>query len=665
VKLISEIRKRNILRAAVTYGVVSWLLLQIADVLLDAFDAPGWIFRTFIILLATGFPVALILAWFFELTTSGLVRNEDLPENYQRDDDFKRFLNPVVIAMLSAAVLLFALDKFVWTGSPMTGGPEAGITRSGAGHNSLAVLPFANRSSQADDAYFVDGIHDDLLTMLARIDSFNVVSRTSVMRYRDSDKSIPEIGRELHVDYVLEGGVQRAGAHIRVNAQLIKADSDQHAWAQTFDRELSTENLFAIQSEIARAIATATSAELSPKDELRLAAVPTADLAAYEAYLKGRQGLDQRTVVAYEEALVQFQTAISLDANFAAAYAGLCETHLSLYLQNSEAWHFSEAESACQQALILDPERAEVRVALGALYRNFGDYGRAEQESRKALEIEPRNVEAIRELGQALGLQGQIREAEAALLQAESLQPDNWLVHDALFTFYREFDDQPGHYERVVQQAMKVVELTPENAAAWNNLGTAYYTIQQYDAAGAAWDRALELKPTRTGYTNRGFLYYYNGQFFESAEMQKKAIELAPDDHRAWGRLAESYRWMETGAEIVRETYATAARLAEARLAINSRDWITRGLLALYYVRIDRDAEAVAMIDTALLDSGRDPETLLCAALIWQELGDEEAVLAALEEMMDRDATYNIYITEEPDLKVLRGNPRFDRLMEQ
>jgi len=663
-KLISEIRKRNLLRAAVAYAVVSWLLMQIADVLLDAFDAPGWIFRTFIILLATGFPVALILAWFFELTTAGLVRNEDLPENYVRDDDFKRFLNPVIIAMLSAAVLLFALDKFYWTGSPGIEDPDAGNTRAEAG-NSLAVLPFANRSSQADDAYFVEGIHDDLLTMLARIDSFNVVSRTSVMRYRASDKSIPEIGRELHVDYVLEGGVQRAGAHVRVNAQLIEAEHDQHAWAETFDRELSTENLFAIQSEIARAIATATSAELSPKDERRLDAVPTADLAAYEAYLRGRQGLWQRTVAAYEEALVQFQTAISLDQNFAGAYAGLCETHLSLYLQNSDARHFTEAESACEQALVLDADRAEVRVALGALYRNFGDYERAEQESRKALEIEPRNVEAMRELGQALGLQGQIHEAEAILLEAELLQPDNWLVHDALFTFYREFDDQPDRYEQVVQQAMKVVELTPENAAAWNNLGTAYYTIQQYDAAGAAWDRALELKPTRTGYTNRGLLYYYNGQFSESAEMQKKAIELAPDDHRAWGRLAESYRWMETGAEIVGETYLTAARLAEAKLELNSRDWVTRGLLALYYVRIDRDTEAVAMIDTALLDSGRDPETLLCAALIWQELGDEEAVLTALEEMMERDATYNIYIAEEPDLKVLRGNPRFDRLMEQ
>lgn len=652
------------MRAAIAYAVVWWLLVQVADVLFDAFDAPGWIFRAIIILLAIGFPVALILAWFFELTSSGLVRNEDLPENYARDDDLRRYLNPIVIAMLSAAVVLFALDKFVWNDDvskevSLTGG------KGPPGSNSIAVLPFANRSNQADDAYFVDGIHDDLLTMLARINSFSVVSRTSVMRYRDSDKSIPEIGRELGVGYVLEGGVQRAGANIRVNAQLIIADSDQHAWAETFDRELSTENLFAIQSEIARAIATATSAELSPKDERRLDAVPTADLAAYEAYLKGRQGLLERTVVAYEEALVQFQTAISLDANFAGAYAGLCETHLSLYLQDSDGQHFTAAESACEHALAIDSDRAEVRVALAAIYRNFGDYERAEQEARKALESEPRNVEAMREVGHTLGLQGEIREAEAILLEAESMQPDNWLVHDTLFTFYRQFDDRPDRYERAVKQAMKVVELTPENAAAWNNLGTAYHSLRQYDAATAAWERALELKPTRTGYTNLGLQYYYEGQFPDSAAMQKKAIELAPDDHRAWGRLAESYRWMGTEDELVDQAYVTAARLAEARLEINNQDWLTKSMLATYYVHGNRGPEAVAMIETALLNSGRDPEALLYAALVWQELGDVEAVLTALEEMLERDATYSLYIAQEPDLKALRGNPRFDRLMEQ
>lgn len=661
--LISEIRKRHVIRAAVTYAIVCWLLVQVADVLLDAFEAPGWIFRALIILLATGFPVALILSWFFELTTTGLVRNEDLPENYAQQDDFKRYLNPVIIAMLSAAVILFALDKFVWTDNPLIKGNN--VTGSlPVTSNSLAVLPFANRSNLADDAYFVDGIHDDLLTMLARIESFSVVSRTSVMRFRGSDKSIPEISLELGVGYVLEGAVQRAGTTIRVNAQLIDADSDQHVWAETFDRELSIENLFAIQSDIARAIATALDTELSPKDERRLDTVPTANLAAYEAYLKGRQNILKRTVSAYEEALVQFQTAFSLDENFAGAYAGLCETHLSLYVKNSEVSHFKSAQAACEHALTLDPERAEVRVALGALYRNFGDYDRAEQELRKALESEPQNVEALIELGYTLALRGEIREAETVLLKAESLQPEHWPVHDLLTHYYRVYDDQPDRYERAVNYAMKTVELTPENASAWNNLGTAYHSLQQYDAAKAAWDRALELEPTRTAYTNRGLQYYYEGRYADSAAMQMKAIELAPDDHRAWGRLAESYRLMGAEDEAASEAYASAIRLAEARLEINDRDWRTKAMLATYYVHSNRGTEAVAMVENALVDSERAPEILLYAALVWQKLGNEDAALSALEEMVERDATFRPYAAEEPDLKNLRGNPRFARLME-
>lgn len=662
--LISEIKKRNVVRAAVTYAVVSWLLIQVADVLLDAFDAPGWLFRGFIILLVTGFPVALIMAWFFELTTSGLVRNEDLPENYASEDQFRRYLNPVIIAMLSAAVILFALDKFVWTDE---GGFDGSGTRfqNTARAGAIAVLPFVNRSKQADDVYFADGIHDDLLTMLARIDSFKVISRTSVMRYRDTKKSIPEIGRELDAAYLLEGAVQRAGDTVRVNAQLIDSDSDSHLWAETFDRQLSTTNLFSIQSEIARAIAAALDAKLSQTDESRLQKVPTDSLAAYDAYFKGRQSLLKRNVAAYEEALSYFETAVSLDSGFAGAYAGLCDTHLSLYVKNSAVGHFIAAEAACQKALSIDSGQAEVRVALAALLRHHGDYQRAETELRQALDLAPNNVEALNELGYIMALQGMIRESERLLLESVSFQPDYWPTYDSLFMFYRQFDDRPDRYERAVKYAMKSVELMPENASAWNNLGTAYHSLQQYDAAKVAWDRALELEPTRTGYTNRGLQYYYEGFYSESAEMQLMAIELAPDDHRAWGRLAESYRLMGGEEESAAQAYGTAIRLAESMIGINSLDWRTRGLLATYYAHNDQPGDAKAMIESALAMAQRDPEALLYSALVWHELGNDEFALNALEEMVDRDETYVLYVSDDPDLADLRGTHRFEQIMKR
>jgi len=658
---ISELKRRNVFRAAFAYAVVWWLLVQVAGLLLDAFDAPDWIFRGFIILLAIGFPIALISAWFFELTTDGLVRSADLAKHEAELLAFRRYLNPIIISMLSAAVILFTLDKAGLIGSPPADGSGA-QSGSKAGQNSLAVLPFTNRSGLAENAYFVDGIHDDLLTMLARINSLSVTSRTSVMRYQDSKMSIPEISNELGVTYILEGAVQRDGEHIRVNAQLIDARRDNHLWAETFDRELSTASLFAIQSNIARAITAALNAELSKADEHLLDKIPTGSLAAYDAYLLGRQGILGNSIEAYETALAYFDEALAYDASFAGAYAGLCLAQLGLYSKTSDIDHFNAAESDCERALAIDADRTEVHIAMGTLYRRHGDYQRAETEQRKALAAEPKNVEAMIELGLTLADLGDIRAAETILLNAESLQPDHWPVQDAIYTFYRQFDDQPDRYERSVKHAMRVVELNPKSSAAWNNLGTAYHSLQQYDAAKVAWDKALELEPTRTAYTNRGLQYYYEGRYSEAAEMQLKAIELAPNDHRAWGRLAESYRALGENKDLQEEAYATAIPLAESKLKINDQDWSTCAMLAIYYVYAGRQEDALRQIETALSVSKRNPEALLYAALVSNALGNTEETLAILEEMIKADESYRNYAIAEPDLRSLHGNERYERL---
>ena len=660
--LISELKRRNVLRAAFAYAVVWWLLVQVAGLLLDAFDAPDWIFRGFIILLALGFPVAIVLSWFFEITTDGLVRSEDLPKKEAELRAFRRYLNPLIISMLSAAVILFALDKFGWISSPLKDGSIEKNSTSET-QSSLAVLPFINRSNVIDNAYFVDGMHDDLLTMLTKIKSFSVTSRTSVMRYRDSDLSIPEISDILKVDFVLEGGVQRDGEFIRVNAQLIDAERDEHLWAETFDRKLSAESLFAIQSGIARAIATALDAELSNEDKRVLDSIPTESLAAYDVYLQGRQSLLGHSVEAYQRAITYFDQAISLDPLFAGAYAGLCQTHLSWYRNNSDIKQFNMAEAACDRALSIDANLTEVHIALGALFRHHGNYQRAEGEQRLALVSEPQNVEAMIELGMSLALQGRIREGEIILLQAETLQPDHWPVHGALNTFYRLYDDQPDRYERSARYAMRVVELSPKNAAAWNNLGSAYHSLQQYDAAKTAWDRVLELSPTRTAYTNRGLQYFYEGRYADSAEMQIKATEIAPNDHRAWGRLADSYRLMGQHEDQQRESYVTAIRLAKLMLGINDQDWKTSALLSLYYVHSDREDDARTLIESSLELSKRNPEALLYASLMYISLEEQETTLQLLEEMVERDDSYRNYAREDPDFQVLRGNDRYEQLI--
>ena len=658
----SELKRRNVFRAAFAYAVVWWLSVQVAGLLLDAFSAPDWVFRFIIILLAIGFPVALILSWFFELTTDGLIKSADLAQHETALRTFRRYLNPIIISMLSAAVILFTLDKMDWIGTPL----NDAFTKPGESSTnqySLAVLPFTNRSGLAENAYFVDGIHDDLLTILAKINSLSVTSRTSVMRYQESKKSIPEISSELGVNYILEGAVQRDGDQVRVNAQLIDTSRDEHLWAETFDRELSTASLFSIQSNIARAIAVALNAELSSADRSLLENIPTDNLAAYDAYLMGRQSLQGNSIETYEAALAHFNKALSQDDSFAGAYAGICNAQLGLYSKRGDIGYFDAAETACDQALAIDADLTEVHIVKGALFRNHGDYQLAEDSQRKALEAEPKNVDAMIELGWTLAEQGRIREAETILLKAELLQPDHWGVQDALYGFYRQYDDQPDRYERSVKHAMRVVELNPKSSAAWNNLGTVYHSMQQYDAAKVAWDSALQLEPTRTAYTNRGLQYFYEGHFADSAEMQIKATELAPNDHRAWGRLAESYRAMGGNEDLQKEAYATAIPLAETRLSINDQDWRSSAMLANYYAFSNRKDDALQQIESALSLSKRNPEALLYAALLFNALGDEEATLSSLEEMLEAEESYLIYVTQEPDFLSLQGNERFDRLI--
>lgn len=674
---ISELKRRNVLRAAFAYAVVWWLLIQIAEVLLEAFSAPVWILRSIIILLASGFPIALIASWYFELTTDGLIKSADLAQHEAELAKFRRYLNPIIFSMLSAAVILFSLDKIGWISSPLRtesiaeinpisshypSGPSVD-SNPASNQYSLAVLPFTNRSNLAENAYFVDGIHDDLLTMLARFNSFSVTSRTSVLRYQDSKMSIPEISAELGVSHILEGAVQRDGNHIRVNAQLINAGRDDHLWAETFDRELSTASLFEIQSNIARAIAAALNTKLSNADQHRLDNIPTESFEAYDAYLLGRQSLLGNNLEAYGIALGHFENALSLDESFAGAYAGLCEAQLGMYAKIGDPSHFEAAESACKQALAIDADRTEVHIALGSLFFRHGDYQRAEDEQRKALTAEPKNIDALVELGLTLAELGKIREAETVLLYAETLQPDHWPVQDALFSFYRRNDDQTNRYDLAVKHAMRVVKLRPKSSAAWNNLGTAYHSLQQFDAAKSAWDSALQLEPTRTAYTNRGLRYYSEGRYADSAEMQLKAIEMAPNDHRAWGRLAESYRAMGENEDAEREAYANAIPLAESRLEINDQDWRTMAMLGTYYVHSDRQDDARSQIESALAISNRNSEALLYAALAYNALGEEDATLSYLEEMVERDDSYRNFVVEEPDLQALRGNERFERLI--
>jgi len=312
---IQELMRRKVFRVAAAYLVVAWVLLQVVATVAPILDLPNWISRAALVLLALGFPVSIVLAWAFELTPDGIKR--DASQN-PAGPGGNRKVELLIIGVLSFTVVYFAADKFVLTDNEATATTEIG--------KSVAVLVFDNLSGDTANDPFTLGIHDDLLTSISRIGSIKTISRTSVLQYRGTTKTIPEIARELGVATILEGGIQRSGNRVRINAQLIDASVDEHLWAETYDRELTAENIFAIQSEIATAIANALRATLTEDEQRRLVNVPTRNIAALETYFIGKRMLEDRTKESLRAAVEYFETVIDLDPNFALAYSGLADT---------------------------------------------------------------------------------------------------------------------------------------------------------------------------------------------------------------------------------------------------------------------------------------------------------------------------------------------------
>lgn len=269
-----ELKQRNVVRVAVAYAIVSWLILQLTDVLVPLLSLPEWVGGFVFLLLVIGFLLALLLSWAYELTPEGIKLEGAVDRSESSTPVAGRKLDFFIIAALSLALVFVVIDQYVLEESP----PTAEVFEN---LRSIAVLPFDNRSAEQENAaFFADGIHDELLTRLAKIADLKVISRTSVMEYRDTTKNMRQIGAELGVGSILEGGVQRAGDRVRINVQLIDAQTDKHLWADTYERELNTTNIFSIQSEISIAIAKALRATLTPDEQERLVAVPTGSMQA-------------------------------------------------------------------------------------------------------------------------------------------------------------------------------------------------------------------------------------------------------------------------------------------------------------------------------------------------------------------------------------------------
>jgi TolB-like protein len=350
----AELKRRNVYKVAIAYAVVAWLLMQIATQVFPFLEIPNWAIRLVIMLIVIGFPIALVIAWAFELTPEGLKRTESADELPTKTSRNRVWLYVVVVAG-AISVSLFFLGRY--TSSKQNEGAELP-------DKSIAVLPFENLSRDPDNAYFAEGIQDEILARLSKIADLKVISRTSTQKYKSAPDNLREIAKQLGVANILEGSVQKAADKVRVNVQLINALNDTHLWSDIYDRKLT--DIFAVESDIAKTIADTLQAKLTGAEKQMIAGRPTSDTAAYELYLKGRSLWGKRGGDNLRQAIAFYEQAIARDPSYAPAYAGLAEVYASLpyYTATAPGEAFPKAKAAALKALQLDEKLAEAHTAL-------------------------------------------------------------------------------------------------------------------------------------------------------------------------------------------------------------------------------------------------------------------------------------------------------------
>jgi len=511
-----ELKRRNVFRVAIAYIILSWLMAQVAELLLETFGSPEWVLKTLLALFLVGFPFALFFAWAFEMTPEGIKKEKDVDRSQSITPQTGNKLDRTIIVVLVFALGYFAWDKFA-KGTPSDPGPTQIVVENTDSSStestlptdkSIAVLPFDNRSSQQEDEFFTTGIHDDLLTQLAQISSLRVISRTSVVQFKNTSKSIREIAELLGVATILEGGVQRAGNQVRINMQLIDAATDAHLWAQTYDRELTANNIFAIQSEIATAVTLAMRATLSPEEQTRIADVPTQNMEALEEYFKARAEIDQRTLPAIESARMRFERARRLDPGFALALAGEAQAIMFLSDSGSSYGDIPEIESNAmarpllETALQLAPEDPQVLAVYGLLEVNEDNISAALEYYARSLALNPSSGEVLNWNRMALLGAGRMKESLETNIRMLEVDPMSMIT---LFNGIVSLPNTPYEDDQKIETLLQRLYDLDKGYGLSARAGVEQQR-GNIPAAMGFFYQVLELDPGRT--SSRGYLAF-------------------------------------------------------------------------------------------------------------------------------------------------------------
>jgi TolB-like protein/Flp pilus assembly protein TadD len=571
--IFEELKRRNVYKVAVAYVVVAWLLIQAASIMLPAFEAPAWVMKVLISALLIGFPIALGFSWAFEITPEGIKRESDITPDKSIVQHTGRKIVGLTIAVAVVAAGLFALQMLrpktpsVETvgeavsfppkqDGKLTAPPTTGAATAPVPDKSIAVLPFDNLSDDKSNAYFAEGIQDEILTRLAKVADLKVISRTSTQHFKSSPENLREIAKQLGVMNVLEGSVQKSNDQVRVNVQLINALTDAHLWADMYDRKMT--DLFTVESDIAKTIADTLQAKLTGSEQRAIAAHPTENTEAYQFYLQGRFFWNKRTGPDLRKAIDYFSKAIAKDPNYALAYAGLAQSWLLLpgYGGGSPADCFPESEKAVKKALALDETSVDAHAALGGLKAvYYFDYPGSKAELERAIQLDPNSATA-----------------------------HHWLANQALANM--------GQTGRALSEMKRAMELDPLSLVINTNLGVAYYSAGEIDQAIQQLRRTVEMDGNfYFARWNLGVALELKGEPQEAIAEYKKTIEVGGADpdlmgylgriYGLTGRKEEAHKILEDLRRMRGEKYTSAYALACVYVGLGEKDeamkWLERG----------------------------------------------------------------------------------------
>ena len=484
----AELKRRNVYKVAVAYIVAGWALSQGIAQVFPVFDIPNWAIRMIVLLIILGLPVALVLAWAFEITPQGIKRTEAADAMPQARRQRKHAWIYIVVVSGLISIGLFLLGRYTAINAP----PRQSEAIAGSlPQKSIAVLPFESLSEDKSNAYFAGGVQDEILTRLAKVADLKVISWTSTQHFNSAPGNLPQIAEQLGVANVLEGSVQKVADQVRVNVQLINALTDAHLWAETYDRKLT--DIFAVESDIAKAIAENLQAKLTGSEKNEMSKKPTENSEAYELYLKGRFFWNKRTSADMKTALGYFEQAANVDPNYAVAYAGMADCYLLLPLYGGgvPTEMYPKATAMAQKAITLDPSLGEPHASLGLVHALFDfDFPASVREFEEAIRLNPNYAIAHHWFGDSvLPALGEFDRANAEAQRALELDPLSIVNNTDSGTVYW----ITGRYQEAVAQFKKAIEMDPRNYTAHWGLGQALERIGDLPGAIAEYEKATQL----------------------------------------------------------------------------------------------------------------------------------------------------------------------------